>query len=359
MLSLSRELAGRGHEVFLLHEEEGSMLADYAAFSAGLLQTRLPGFAMRAPLRTLAGIVKLGNLARGLGIDVVLSSHRGYIRHAALVRLLHGIPSCFHLGLPSIGSGKTLRMAYPNVGAGISPSAHTLATWAAGGWPAASLHVVRNWVDPSRFKPVADVGALRRELDLPAGVPCVVFVGRVCAQKGIDVLLRAFAKLDARADEACLVIVGAIAPDYQQQFDVRLDSLGEQVRRRIILRPVTPTPEKYYAAADVVCAPSLGDEAFGLTVLEAMSCGVPVISSAIGIIASIVGEQDGDLLVEAGDADELAKRLHSWLARPGDRNECGRRLRERVLQHYGPDASIDAYETVIAGLACTRRPCRA
>ena len=90
-----------------------------------------------------------------------------------------------------------------------------------------------------------------------------------------------------------------------------------------------------------------------------MSCGVPVVSSAIGVIASIVGEQDRDLLVEAGDADQLAKRLQSWLARPSDRIECGQRLRERVLEHYGPEASIDAYEAVIAGLASTRRPGRA
>jgi len=244
-----------------------------------------------------------------------------------------------------------LQLAYRHVGAGISPSAHTLATWEAGGWPASSLHVIRNWVDASRFRPVADVAALRRELDIPVDARCVVFVGRVCVQKGIDVLLRAFALLGSWADDVSLVIVGAVAPDYREDLEARLASLDERLRRRVIMRAASPNPEKYYALADVVCAPSLGDEAFGLTVLEAMACGVLVVGSAVGIIAQIVGEQDVDLLVSAGDADELARRLQSWLARPADRLACGRRLRERVLQHYGPGPSIEAYESVIAGLA--------
>lgn len=250
-------------------------------------------------------------------------------------------------------------MAYRHVGAGIAPSAHTLATWETGGWPAASLHEIRNWVEASRFKPAVDVGALRRDLDIPVDARCVAFVGRVCEQKGIDVLLRAFAALDASCDDVTLVIVGTVAADYRQQLDALLDSLDDRLRRRIILRPVTPTPEKYYAAADVVCAPSLGDEAFGLMVLEAMACGVPVVSSAVGIIDQIVGEQDLDLLVPAGDAQALALRLQSWLSRPADRLSCGRRLRERVLQHYGPGPSVEAYETVIAGLASAMRGRRA
>jgi glycosyltransferase involved in cell wall biosynthesis len=354
-LSLSRELAQRGHQVILLHETQGSMLPDYGEFAAEIVRRPLPGFALRAPWRTLACVARIGSLARRLGIDAVVSSHLGFIRHGALVRAVYGIPFLFHLGLPNVGSSRMPRMAYQRMGAGIAPSAHTRMDWAQAGWPAATLHEVRNWVDPQRFRPSADVAALRRELRMPEDTPCVVFVGRVCEQKGVDVLIQAFAQLGAGIDEANLVIVGAVAPDFRAPLEALLGLLDPLVRNRILLRPVTSFPEKYYAAADVACAPSRGDEAFGLTVLEAMSSGVPVVSSALGIIPQILGEEHGDLLVPAGDTASLAACLGFWLSRPAARIECGRRLRERVVQSYGPDPSIDAYEDVLAAMVRAAR----
>lgn len=347
VLSLGRELARRGHSIYLLHESEGSMLPEYRAFAAMTLRRRLPGFALRSPLRTLACVIRIAWLARRLGIDAIVSSHLGFIRHCALVRLLTGVRSCFHLGLPLAGATASMRLANARVGDGVAPSAHTADTWKSGGWPSESLHVVRNWVDPQRFMPVPDVGALRRELGLPVSGGTVVFVGRICAQKGVGVLLPAFARLADTIEDAHLVVVGAVAPDYQATWEAALDALDGPVRRRVVLKPVTATPEKYYAAADVACAPSLTDEAFGLTVLEAMACGVPVVASDVGIISQIVGSEGSQLLSPPGDVVALAERLGFWLARPDGGAACGRRLRDRVLRHFGPEASIDAYERVI------------
>lgn len=351
VLSLSRELAKRGHSIFLLHEMEGSMLAEYRDFSAETLRRALPGFAMRSPLRTLACVVRIGLVARRLGVDAIVSSHLGFIRHCALVRTFSGIPSCFHLGLPLTHSTRSMRLAHRRVGAGVAPSLHTLETWKAGAWPSRALHVVRNWVDSLRFKPAVDTGALRRELGMPVDGLSVVFVGRVCEQKGVDILIRAFSGLLETIEDVNLVIVGTVAGEYQAALQETLGSLDDQARRRVILRQVTSTPEKYYAAADVACAPSLTDEAFGLTVLEAMACGVPVVSSAIGIIPQIVGVADANLLAPPGDVAKLTERLHFWLTRPAARIACGHRLRERVLQHYGPAPSIDAYENIISGIS--------
>ncbi len=351
MLSLSRELAGRSHQVFLLHEAEGSMLAEYRVFAAGLLRTQLPGFALRSPLRTLACVARIGRIAHAVGADVVLSSHLGFLRHGALLRMLRGIPFCFHLGLPLEGGDRTIRMAIRRAGAGVAPSPHTRATWETGGWPAHSLHVVRNWVDPSRFLPVSDIAALRQGLGLPVNDDCIVFVGRVCAQKGIEVLLHAFSSLARSMDHVTLVIVGTVSTEYRKPLDKHLDSLDASVRRRIILRPASASPESYYAAADVVCAPSLGDEAFGLTVLEAMACGVPVIASELGIVGRILGDENRGLLVAPGDPEELMQRLLFWLQHPSERSECGERLRKRVIENFGPGPSVDEYERIMGDLA--------
>lgn len=350
MLSLSRELANRGHAICLLHDTDGTMLPDYRALAAQAIRRRLPGFSFRAPLRTLLCVARIAVAARRVGADAIVSSHLGFIRHCALVRAMTGIPACFHLGLPLTSSTASMRMALRRVGDGIAPSQHTLQTWKDGGWPAGALHAVSNWVDPSRFRPAADVRALRGELGLPLDGRILAFVGRVCEQKGVDVLIRAFAALAPGNPDVTLVVVGGVAVEYQATLQATLGGLDDAVRGRIILRPVTPTPEKYYAAADVACAPSLVDEAFGLTVLEAMACAVPVVTSPIGIIPDILGG-DEDLLAAPGDPDRLEERLVFWLGPDAPRAQRGRQLRERVLQRYGALSSVDEYENILAGLS--------
>jgi glycosyltransferase involved in cell wall biosynthesis len=351
MLSLARELAARGHAIHLLHEVEGSMLEEYRAFCASLVRHPMPGFALRTPLRTLACVLRIASVARGLGVDAIVSSHLGFIRHCALVRLASGIPACFHLGLALEHASTAMRLAHARTGAGVAPSRHTLETWREGGWHEDALHVVRNWVDPVRFTPVDDKVRLRQSLGLPDVCRLLVFVGRVCEQKGVDLLVRAFATL-ADAEDAYLVIVGAIAPDFAPRFEATLEALDPAVRARILLRPATARPEAYFAAADLACVPSRGNEAFGLTVIEAMACGVPVVASAIGIIPGIVGSDDASLLVPPDDADTLAERLRHWLDHPSERAATGGRLRRHVLEHFGAAPSIDAYERIIGALAC-------
>ena len=350
MLSLSHGLAQRGHEMSLLHEHDGSALADYRALCSRVVQQPLPGFALRAPMRTLDCVGRIGKLARAMDIDVIMSSHLGFLRHCAMIRRLFGVPSCFHLGLALDRAPTSLRLAMPHIGAGVAPSAHTLATWRAGGWNARTLHRVDNWVDPSRFKPAADLASLREEIGLPGLGASIVFVGRICLQKGVDVLLRAFPQVLARCPDATLHLVGPVAADFESQLKATLDLLGETARSRIHFRPVSATPEKFYAAADLVCAPSIGDEAFGLTVLEAMACGVPVITTAIGMIAEIVGSEHAALVVPPGDCDALAERISTWLLRPAGTDGFGASLRQRALRNYGPDRGVDQYQSILLGL---------
>ena len=177
MLSLGRELAGRGHDLALLHETSGSMLADYQGFCRDVVRRPLPGFALRQPRQTLGCVRTIGRVARELDINAVLSSHLGFLRHAALVRRVYGIPFCFHLGLPWEGRQLSIRLALGSAGAGVAPSAHTLESWRRGGWPADALHEVRNWVDTA----VPSLATCRSSPELwDAGRPvCLVFVGRV------------------------------------------------------------------------------------------------------------------------------------------------------------------------------------
>jgi len=354
-LALARELAGRGHRIVLLHDTSGSMLSDYRAFAADTVQAMLPGFSLRAPWRTLACVLRIGRIARAAGAHTILSSHLGFIRHAALLRRLSGIRACFHLGLSLDNPPRSLRMALGSAGAGVAPSAHALETWKAGGWNPRALYLVPNWVDATRFAPARDRAEARRDAGMAPDARHIVFVGRLCRQKGVDTLIEAFARVAASRPDLHLHLVGPISADFRAPLEAALATVDAMTRARIRLLPATAHPERFYAAADLTCAPSVGDEAFGLTVLEAMSCGVPVVATSIGIVPEILGGTDGGLIAGPGNASSLADRLAWWIDRPAESAAAGKRLRKRALDLYGPSASVDRYEAILSDLAVSKR----
>lgn len=91
-----------------------------------------------------------------------------------------------------------------------------------------------------------------------------------------------------------------------------------------------------YAEADIVVAPSLPtpywEEQFGMVLVEAMASGRALVSTASGAIPEVVG--DGAFLVPPYDIDALAAALERLLADPQERQELGRRARERASRHF-------------------------
>jgi mannosyltransferase len=354
-LAISRELAARGHHIFLLHEVQGSMLPAYCEFVSGVFQRKLPGFSLRAPVETIACAIRIGRLARKQGIDAIFSAHLGYLRIGALVRRLYGIPFCFHLGLPALDLPRFSQWAFRWLDAGIAPSEHTLGSWDRAGWSVGKIVAVPNWVDTERFRPRDDRHALRKELGVPNHSRCIVYVGRLGHGKGIETLIRAFAHVRAKVDDASLIIVGKFEPGYEVQLSRLMNELEEKDQQAVILRPVSSAPEKYFACADVACVPSSHEESFGLTLLEAMACELPVVATTVGLFPQILGEDRGDLLVAPGDHTGLAERLAWWLTHSDAAIECGQGLRRRVKDHFGSGKSIEVYERILLGLAIPER----
>lgn len=130
------------------------------------------------------------------------------------------------------------------------------------------------------------------------------FVGRDGYQKGLDVVLNAMQKLKHDGHSIPLVIAGDEYPHYKMLF--RLKALGLDVSF------VGPLKRKdlfeLYSASRVFLRPSYL-EGFGLSILEALACGTPVIATRVGGIPEIITDGEEGYLVEPGDALALADRI--------------------------------------------------
>ncbi|MET8897167.1 glycosyltransferase family 4 protein [Streptomyces albogriseolus] len=185
--------------------------------------------------------------------------------------------------------------------------------------------VVPNGIDPERFRP-ADAALVRAQLapleEVGADAPLVVCVGRLCRQKGQDVLLRAWDAVRRRVPGARLVLVGD-GPD------------GERLRaaapRSVVFAGAVADAAPWYQAADLVVLPSRW-EGMALAPLEAMACARPVVVTDVdGARESLPPSLAGRCLVPPEDPRALARTMAALLLDPPLRASLGDRARRHVL----------------------------
>ncbi|WP_274567667.1 glycosyltransferase [Streptomyces spiramyceticus] len=187
---------------------------------------------------------------------------------------------------------------------------------------AAHWSVIRNGIDLRHFRP--DEGASRAPAraalpllsGMPAGAPLVVCVGRLCRQKGQDVLLRAWQRVASAVTGARLVLVG----DGPQQ-----ELLKSLAPPGVLFAGASRDVRPWFHAADVVVLPSRW-EGMALAPLEAMACGRPVVLSDVsGARESLPPGHAAHCLVPPEDPAALAAALAGLLADPKLRDDLGRR----------------------------------
>lgn len=185
-------------------------------------------------------------------------------------------------------------------------------------------------VDLQRFRPNLEArGAVRMELNIEPTVPLLLFVGRLKRDKGVLDLARTYAMLEGVAVRSVLLIVG---PD-EEKLRGRMEELAEGRQHGLKFLPYTGNPERYMAAADVLCLPSYR-EGFGSVIIEAAACGVPAVGSRIyGISDAIVDGQTG-LLHEPGDVNEMRRCLQRLIEDPESRIRMGRAARARAIEVF-------------------------
>lgn len=224
------------------------------------------------------------------------------------------------------------------------------------GAPSERIDIVPCGFDPDEFWPVT-LDA-RQFLDLDRNEFIVLQLGRMVPRKGVDNVIRAVAILLHQYQiPARLLIVGG---NDEQPDPVATPELGRLMALAASLgveQAVTFTGQRrreqlryYYSAANVfVTTPWY--EPFGITPVEAMACGTPVIGTAVGGIKTTVVDGETGYLVPPNDPDTLAERL-AWLYRhPHLAQRLGWAGMRRAYQHYTwsnvAGQLVDVYENVL------------
>jgi L-malate glycosyltransferase len=223
----------------------------------------------------------------------------------------------------------------------IVPS-RTLCQLARSTWRVAErrLRYIPNGVDTARFHaPQLDSRQnARNELRLPQDAIIVGTVGALRPEKNQLRLLRAFADVAPRVPASCLLIVG----DGPLLEPMRAEARARSISERVLFAGRVNDPERYYQAMDIFGLSS-DTEQMPLAILEAMSCGLPIISTDVGDARTMVAPTNREFIVAPKDEPEYARSLARLLVDPALRLELGQANRQRCTTDYSLDRMLDAY----------------
>jgi glycosyltransferase involved in cell wall biosynthesis len=201
------------------------------------------------------------------------------------------------------------------------------------------VEVLHHGIDLDTFRPAPPDLAVRAALASRPADPIVGILGRIDPEKGVDVLLDAIGRLDGTLSNVQCAVIGA--PMSDPAWAHRLlagarDRLGDRVRALPPRRDVADV----LRALDVLVSASAA-EPFGLTLVEAQACGVPVVATTAGGAPEVVADGESGLLVPPGDSSALAGALAGLL---GDRNlrvRMGRAGRSRAERCFDQERYAD------------------
>lgn len=221
-------------------------------------------------------------------------------------------------------------------------------------------HELYNGVDERFLQAPADPGASRT----------VLYVGRLCPEKGVHVLLSAMSQVLRTQPRASLSLIGPLDLSPKEFVDPHgRDPIFNGLARyysspssyydlisrhasalggRALLHGKVANEEicSHYSRAGVFVFPSLWHEPFGIPVIEAMAAGLPVVATRSGALPEVVVDGETGILVDRGDNDGLAAAVGRLLADPQLRQRMGAAGRRRVRQLFAWDRSVARLEAL-------------
>ncbi|MDE0887228.1 MAG: glycosyltransferase family 4 protein [Myxococcota bacterium] len=353
---LSLELCSRGHRVTVVSERRDPAWPREENL-AGVRIRRLLSLA-RPGLHTLSGICSLllYLLLRGRRFDVFHVHQYGWASTLAILlgRVL-GRPVILKLtntgdqgiraSLDRLPLAGLHRAIHRHLSGCIATSTRARDEIVDLGLPASRIRLIPNGLDTQTFQPASATTRehARRELGIPADARLAITVCRMRPEKGLPGLLDAWARVHGRVPNARLAIVGDGVDDGAQMANLQNRAARLELGASLALPGASLDPRPWYAAADLYVLSSI-NEGLSNSLMEALSCGLPVVSTRVSGSEDILEASDVGLLVPVGDAEALAKALTEVLGDSGDRRARGERASAYAEAHFSLVSVADEVE---------------
>jgi mannosyltransferase len=215
--------------------------------------------------------------------------------------------------------------------------------------------VVMHGIDTHLFRPAEEPADDWSASGLPGRIGIGCF-GRIRHQKGTDVFVDAMIRVLPAFPEATAIIFGRATDKhvaFERDLKARVKAAGLEARILFLGEVGVDEIAVWYRRLSLFVAPQRW-EGFGLTPLEAMSSGVPVVATTVGAFPELVVEGETGRLVPPGDVDAMATAIESILADPNGRQKMAIAARDHVASAFSLEREAAAVTAVYEALWQTR-----
>lgn len=207
------------------------------------------------------------------------------------------------------------------------------------------IYDIPNSVDIERFHPVSkeEKSQIRQQLNLPLDDIIVAYTGRLMTTKGLPSLIKVWKEVQPNHPNAKLLFVGGGSKDIHDCEAYLQDYIASnQLESSVLFTGDVNNVDAYLKASDIFVLPTL-NEAFGISLIEAMACGLPVITTPVGGPKDIVTPGENGLVVEVENFEQLKQAITTLMTAPLEAQSLGRAALRTVQERYARRAVAQKY----------------
>jgi glycosyltransferase involved in cell wall biosynthesis len=220
----------------------------------------------------------------------------------------------------------------------------------------ARIHAIPNGVDTHLFRPVtpSEKMALRHRLGLSPTMRIAVYTGRLVSYKGLPLLLRAWKEIQTRHASVGLVLVGSGGLDMHNcEADLRQYVAAHGLGSSVFFTGNVRNVHEYLQAADLFVFPT-EKEAFSVSLIEAMACGLPCVATTVGGANDIVIDRHNGLLVPPSDLGRLLAAIDALLSDTSQVTALGAMAAQTARERCAREMVARQYAELVSGLTSYR-----
>lgn len=224
--------------------------------------------------------------------------------------------------------------------------------WTSSGIPSEKIHLIPNCVDTKRFVPVqpAEKISLRNKLNLPQNATIAIYTGRLVSYKGLPLLLKVWDEIRHKRSNLLLILAGTGGLDIHNcEDDLKEYVKVNELEKHVLFTGAVQNVAEYLQASDLFVFPTEND-AFPSSIVEAMACGLPVVTTPVGAIKTIVTDGETGMLIQPGNHEKLFQALDVMLSDSALASRFGDAAHQSVHGLYSAEAVSKKYLNLFQGL---------